>query len=156
MATIARTVRLTAAESFWYVLQCIAFGAGYFAKVPVKKALSEVGLAQMTGAEQFWYVLQCIAFGAGYFAKVPVKKALSEMATASAPSYQPAPGAGYRPEYGRHAQPPGYADQPDPRHQPQAVDYGQQQWESLPPGRAQGSPPGRHQPRHQGPRQPGY
>jgi hypothetical protein len=42
---------MTAAEQFWYVLQCIAFGAGYFAKVPVKKALSEVGLAQMTGAE---------------------------------------------------------------------------------------------------------
>ena len=37
MATVARMVRLTAAESFWYVLQCIAFGAGYFAKVPVKR-----------------------------------------------------------------------------------------------------------------------
>src|SRR6266568_6930300 len=78
-STVGR-LRLTAAEQFWYVLQCIAFGAGYFAKVPVKKALSEVGLAEMTGAEQFWYVLQCIAFGAGYFAKVPVKKALTEMA----------------------------------------------------------------------------
>jgi hypothetical protein len=71
MTSMAGRLRLTAAEQFWYVLQCIAFGAGYFAKVPVKKALSEVGLAQMTGAEQFWYVLQCIAFGAGYFAKVP-------------------------------------------------------------------------------------
>jgi HAMP domain-containing protein len=79
MTSVAARVRLTAAEQFWYVLQCIAFGAGYFAKVPVKKALSEVGLAEMTGAEQFWYVLQCIAFGAGYFAKVPVKKALSEL-----------------------------------------------------------------------------
>jgi hypothetical protein len=78
MTVIARTVVLTAAERFWYVLGCIGFGAMYFAKVPVKKALSEVGAAQMTGAEQFWYVLQCVFFGAGYFAKVPVKKALSE------------------------------------------------------------------------------
>ena len=80
MASVYGRLRLTVAEQFWYVLQCIAFGAGYFAKVPVKKALSEVGLAQMTGAEQFWYVLQCIAFGTGYFAKVPVKKALTELA----------------------------------------------------------------------------
>jgi hypothetical protein len=87
MASMAGRLRLTAAEQFWYVLQCIAFGAGYFTKVPVKKALSEVGLAQMTAAEQFWYVLQCIAFGAGYFAKVPVKKALSELAPISAPGY---------------------------------------------------------------------
>jgi hypothetical protein len=92
MASMVGRLRLTAAEQFWYVLQCIAFGAGYFAKVPVKKALSEVGLAQMTGAEQFWYVLQCIAFGAGYFAKVPVKKAFSELAPISAPGY-----AGLRP-----------------------------------------------------------
>jgi hypothetical protein len=85
-STVSR-IRLTAAEQFWYVLQCIAFGAGYFAKVPVKKALSEIGLAEMTGAEQFWYVLQCIAFGAGYFAKVPVKKALTELSQI--------PGTGY-------------------------------------------------------------
>jgi hypothetical protein len=70
---------LTAAASFWYVLQCIAFGAGYFCKIPAKKALSDFGLAEMTGAEKVWYVLQCIAFGAGYFAKIPIAKALSEM-----------------------------------------------------------------------------
>lgn len=70
---------LTAAGAFWYVLQCIAFGAGYFAKVPAKKALQDFGMAQMTAAEQFWYVLMCIGFGAGYFAKLPVAKALSEM-----------------------------------------------------------------------------
>jgi hypothetical protein len=46
-----------------------------FAKVPVKKALSEAGLVQLTGAEQVWYVVQCIALGAGYFAKIPVRKA---------------------------------------------------------------------------------
>ena len=70
---------LTAAGAFWYVLQCIAFGAGYFAKVPAKKALQDFGMAQMTAAEQFWYVLMCIGFGAGYFAKLPVAKALNEM-----------------------------------------------------------------------------
>ena len=70
---------LTAAGAFWYVLQCIAFGAGYFAKVPAKKALQDAGMARMTAAEQFWYVLMCIGFGAGYFAKLPVAKALSEM-----------------------------------------------------------------------------
>lgn len=29
-------------QTFWYVLQCIAFGHGYFIKAPVKKALSEL------------------------------------------------------------------------------------------------------------------
>ena len=166
MATIARTVRLTAAESFWYVLQCIAFGAGYLAKVPVKKALSEAGLAELTGAEQFWYVLQCIAFGAGYLAKVPVKKALSEMTPPAAVGYQPAPRPDYHPEHGRPAQAPDYADWPDrydeydqaqalDYDQPQALDYDQRR-ESLPPSRPQGLPPGRHQGRHRDPRQPGY
>lgn len=79
MTGIAGRLRMTAAESFWYVLGCIAFGSMYFAKIPIKKALSEAGFVQLTGAEQFWYVLQCIAFGAGYFAKVPVKKALTEI-----------------------------------------------------------------------------
>jgi hypothetical protein len=87
MATSLGRLRLTAAESFWYVLGCIAFGGMYFAKVPVKKALSEAGLAEMTSAEQFWYVLQCVAFGAGYFAKVPVKKALTETAQLRDPGY---------------------------------------------------------------------
>jgi len=82
MTAVMRTIRLTGAESFWYILGCIGFGAMYFAKVPVKKALSEAGLVQMTSAEQFWYVLQCIAFGAGYFAKLPTKKALSEVGVA--------------------------------------------------------------------------
>jgi len=153
---MARTVRLTAAESFWYVVQCIAFGAGYFAKVPVKKALSEVGLVEMTGAEQFWYVLQCIAFGAGYFAKVPVKKALSEVVPASASGQQPAARHGYQPEFGRPAQAPGYVDQPERRYEPQAPDYDEPQWDSLPPSRAQGLPQGRHHSRPPEPRQPGY
>jgi hypothetical protein len=74
-----RATGLTAAGAFWYIVQCIAFGAGYFAKVPAKKALQDFGMAQMTAAEQFWYVLMCIGFGAGYFAKLPVAKALSEM-----------------------------------------------------------------------------
>jgi hypothetical protein len=74
-----RRTGLTGAQQFWYVLQCIAFGAGYFAKIPAKKALADFGLAELTSAERFWYVLQCIAFGAGYFAKLPTAKALSEM-----------------------------------------------------------------------------
>jgi hypothetical protein len=77
--SIARKVGLTTWEGIWYVLQCISLGAGYFAKIPVKKALQDYGLVEMTSAERFWYVLQCIAFGAGYFAKIPVAKALSEL-----------------------------------------------------------------------------
>jgi hypothetical protein len=79
MASMTRTVRLTAAESFWYLLGCIALGAMYLAKVPAKKALAEAGLAQLTRAERFWYRVLCVAFGAGYLAKLPVKQALSEM-----------------------------------------------------------------------------
>jgi hypothetical protein len=77
--------QLTGAEQFWYVLQCICFGAGYFAKVPMKKALSDIHVARMTDVSQFWYVLQCVAFGAGYFAKVIHKKALSEMSSLPQP-----------------------------------------------------------------------
>jgi hypothetical protein len=33
---------MTGAEQFWYVLTCIPFGAGYFGKIPVAKALSEL------------------------------------------------------------------------------------------------------------------
>ncbi|MGH3304624.1 MAG: hypothetical protein ACRDOK_23685 [Streptosporangiaceae bacterium] len=78
---------MTSAASFWYILQCIAFGAGYFAKVPAKKALQDAGMAEMTSWERFWYVLQCIPFGAGYFAKLPVAKALSEMQSAPGVRY---------------------------------------------------------------------
>ena len=73
MASMTRTVRLTAAESFWYLFGCVAFGAMYLAKVPAKKALAEAGLARMTSAERFWYRVQCVALGAGYLAKLPVK-----------------------------------------------------------------------------------
>jgi hypothetical protein len=80
MATPSATPGLvpTRAERFWYVVQCIMFGAGYFAKIPTKKALSDAGLCGLTSAEKFWYVLQCIFFGSGYFAKVPARKALSD------------------------------------------------------------------------------
>ncbi|MGH3292010.1 MAG: hypothetical protein ACRDP7_09410 [Trebonia sp.] len=74
-----RKTSLTAAEQFWYVLMCIGFGAGYFAKIPTKKALSDFGLAEMTAAEKFWYVLMCIPLGAGYFAKVTAAKAIEQM-----------------------------------------------------------------------------
>jgi hypothetical protein len=76
---LLRKTSLTAAEQFWYILMCIGFGAGYFAKIPAKKAMHDFGLAEMTAAEKFWYVLMCIPFGAGYFAKVPVAKAITEM-----------------------------------------------------------------------------
>ena len=79
MTTVVRTARLGAAESFWYLVGCVGFGLAYLAKVPVKKALAEAGLAQMTGAERFWYRVQCVALGAGYLAKIPVKKALTEI-----------------------------------------------------------------------------
>jgi hypothetical protein len=72
-------IGLTAAEKFWYVLMCIGFGAGYFAKIPSKKAMSDFGLCELTSAEAFWYILMCIAFGGGYFAKIPTAKALSEL-----------------------------------------------------------------------------
>lgn len=79
LAATGRRVGLTAAAHFWYILGCIAFGGAYFAKVPVKKALSDFGLVRLTGAESFWYILMCIAFGYGYFAKIPAVKALSEL-----------------------------------------------------------------------------
>jgi hypothetical protein len=78
MTTVLRTARLSAAESCWYQVGCIGFGMMYLAKVPVKKALAEAGLAEMTSAERFWYRVQCVALGAGYLAKIPVKKALNE------------------------------------------------------------------------------
>jgi hypothetical protein len=78
-AAAVRKTALTTWEGIWYVLQNIALGAGYFGKIPTKRALSDFGLTEMTAAEHFWYVVQCIAFGAGYFAKIPVAKALSEL-----------------------------------------------------------------------------
>ncbi len=82
MSTIAGAVRKTALttwEGIWYVLQNIAFGAAYFGKIPVKRAMQDFGLIEMTSAEHFWYVVQNIFFGAGYFAKIPTAKALSEL-----------------------------------------------------------------------------
>jgi hypothetical protein len=82
----ARKTALTTWEGVWYVLMCIGFAAGYFAKVPAKRALQDFGLVKMTSAEQFWYVLMCIGFGMGYFAKIPVAKALTEVRQASGAS----------------------------------------------------------------------
>ncbi len=79
VAGMARKAALTTWERFWYVLMCIWFGAGYFSKIPAKKAMHDFGLTEMTGAEEFWYVLMCIWFGAGYFFKIPTAKALSEL-----------------------------------------------------------------------------
>jgi hypothetical protein len=76
----APKIGTTGAESVWYALMNIPFGAAYFAKIPVKKALADFGLVPgLTGAEQFWYVLMNFAFGAGYFCKVIAAKAISEL-----------------------------------------------------------------------------
>lgn len=40
--TVTNQVQMTAAENFWYVVQCINFGAGDFAKMPVKGALADI------------------------------------------------------------------------------------------------------------------
>jgi hypothetical protein len=95
MSAVSGAVRKTALttwEGIWYILQCIAFGAGYFAKVPVKKALQDFGLCEMTSGERTWYVIMCIAFGGGYFAKIASAKALSEVPMVKASA--PAPGVG--------------------------------------------------------------
>jgi hypothetical protein len=75
-----RKAALTTWEGIWYVLMCIPLGAGYFSKIPAKKALQDFGMVEMTSAERFWYVLMCIIPpGAAYFAKIPTAKALSEL-----------------------------------------------------------------------------
>lgn len=82
MSTAAQAIRKTAVttwEGIWYVLMCIGFGAGYFAKIPAKKAMADFGLVEMTSAESFWYVIQCVMLGSGYFMKIPTAKALSEL-----------------------------------------------------------------------------
>ena len=111
MQHAARKIGMTAAEQFWYILGCVAFGAAYLQKVPVKKALSDYGLVEMTGAEQFWYILGCIAFGGAYLAKVPVAKALSELdqfrGARSAPHGQFAVGQGHGPRQALPQQLPG-------------------------------------------------
>ena len=75
---------MTAMERFWYVLENIALGAGYFLKLPAAKALDEVyGTNNVNGMARFWYVLGCIVtLGGPYFAKVPVKRALEQLAQA--------------------------------------------------------------------------
>jgi hypothetical protein len=78
-ANTFRKLTLTAWEGIWYVVQNIAFGWGYLAKVPAKKALHDFGLVEMTSAEQFWYIFMCIPFGAAYFVKIPTAKALTEV-----------------------------------------------------------------------------
>jgi hypothetical protein len=131
VVAIIRTLRLTAAESFWYTLGCVWFGAMYLAKVPAKKALSEAGLIQMTSAERSWYVVQCIAFGSGFLLKVPLKKAISEI------GYGPGPGSGPAgPDLSRQARPlRAWGHQRRPRHGRQPAQHGRQRahLRELPP-----------------------
>ena len=79
VTSAVRKAALTTWEGIWYVVQNIFFGAAYFGKIPVKRAMQDFGLIEMTSAEHFWYVVQNIFFGAGYFAKIPTAKALSEL-----------------------------------------------------------------------------
>jgi hypothetical protein len=79
MTGAMRKVGMTACEGVGYFLQNLALGAGYFGKIPAKKAMSDFGLTQLSEAEEFWYSVECLAFGAGYFAKLPTAKALSEL-----------------------------------------------------------------------------
>ena len=57
---------LRGAETFWYVLMCLAFGGGYFAKVWAKKAL--------------WEVVAMVQSGPGEYAEA-ISRALSGPAT---------------------------------------------------------------------------
>jgi len=71
---------MTTWERFWYTLQNIGFGFGYFTKLPAAKALDEVnGTRNVKGWAAFWYYLGCVWFGASYFMKVPVKRALEQV-----------------------------------------------------------------------------
>jgi hypothetical protein len=76
---LVRKTALTSAEGFWYVVQCIAFGMGYFYKIPTKKAFEDFGMGRLTSAEHFWYVMMNIGFGHAYFLKVISSKAISEL-----------------------------------------------------------------------------
>jgi hypothetical protein len=76
---IIRKTALTSAEGFWYIVQCVAFGIGYFYKIPIKKAFEDFGMGELTSAEHFWYVMMNIGFGHAYFLKVISSKAISEL-----------------------------------------------------------------------------
>jgi hypothetical protein len=41
------------AEQYWYVLMCMAFGVGYFANIPIAKAISELPQFQSEQQAQF-------------------------------------------------------------------------------------------------------
>jgi hypothetical protein len=66
-------------ERFWWILWNIGFGAGYLAKIPIKRAARELGMGgEPTDLESFWYVVENIFFASGYLAKVVAKVALAE------------------------------------------------------------------------------
>ena len=70
---------MTSGEKTWYTILCVLCGAGYFAKLPVAKAISETPPLAASGqgltyAGRFWYLLGCLAYGANYFAKVCVQE----------------------------------------------------------------------------------
>jgi hypothetical protein len=79
MTAAMQKLGVTTWEGAGYLLQNLALGAGYFGKIPAKKAMSDFGMTELSDAEQFWYAVECLAFGAGFFAKIPTAKALSEL-----------------------------------------------------------------------------
>src|ERR1700726_1887813 len=76
---LVQKTALTSAEGFWYIIQCVWFGIGYFYKIPVKKAFQDFGMGELTSAEHFWYVLMNIGFGHAYMFKVIASKAITEL-----------------------------------------------------------------------------
>jgi hypothetical protein len=79
MTAAMQKLGITTWEEVGYLLQNLALGAGYFRKIPAKKAMSEFGMTELSEAEKLWYAVECLAFGAGFFAKIPTAKALSEL-----------------------------------------------------------------------------
>jgi len=58
-------------ESLWYILMCLAFGAGYFAKVWVKKSLWEiVNMMRAAPADQIQALTRALT-GTGPAAQYP-------------------------------------------------------------------------------------
>jgi hypothetical protein len=97
MAAMVRTIRMTGAESFWYVLGCIGFGAAYFAKIPVKKALSEMAAPGPGPAA-------ASVFG---MPSVPQPQVSAGYEPARGPGDRPLEAAPSMPAGPRHGRPPG-------------------------------------------------
>jgi hypothetical protein len=81
---------MTSAERVWYRVQCVALGAGYLAKIPVKKALNEIGPLHGSGRRGR------SGDGDGVIAQLPRAIGSREDGTAEA-AHAPSPGRHARP-----------------------------------------------------------